>query len=865
MTTLLDTATANQSRQFKSRTMLDGAVKNGYCNLQTKQQVSSSSSSAASKGLRQNSNHCPLLKSKPVASCCYCCCPDCSATVGRQLSSGVKPAPNSANRHHYQQPSANPNKPSARMKSYQRRANNKPTRVAKQKSCCNLSAIQQQSRCSIIDENNDANECAKCQLMSKWTSAQALIQSSRKQQLIKEPLGHCDLIKNNNLTRMKNLRRPQQPPPEVPKKYQQIKIQQQKGTRKFEDDEAEISSLTSNDNEEDNELADSWSLSSCYDNQRDTSAGKSVLIAKNQQCSNGGFAAVRKRRLAPKPPQTICTSISHDSGNASSSNSSSESAPTIQDAKMKMSRPIETSKESKSNLLSETEVYSIEHFLKSHKSSVYVCGCMANLYLTNTQLINNGRLSRPTENGWQLKETGVPVLTFDSGLAKNRDKRRLCINLTERGSGFVLWSDIIDHLSNYRAFAVSSNDSMEKDKQQTTCDTFHVMYLSTNHRIMVGLSFDDSLCAKLFLKQIELVTSDPQNIALTGPKSLFVATKQLGKLKRAKASSPTGLVLRRPATTARAIAHQQDQTTWSTLKRAIKFGRCQHQKQQQKASALRELEAAQPGSERFVIEAFKPKPLASLAMAGKLFRNHKRMPRKCDISAPCLFEHVTKISQEELSKLYSRSLLSSAAIKLEGDCTGRATPTATSKSMMISSASASVTASVNYNQLTSAASISSSCYSSASISPTSSECGQVAGIARTGPKPAPVQLNPRGALRRLSDMPRPVPPKVPQRASSTTIRTIASGNQDESSHPSAARDKPANTPPSNAPSNSAGDKVQAIIKDLQAQTSSELVDAKRKLMADIADQVMALRLNERQPLNNRVSRNDHQVTALSRL
>ena len=94
------------------------------------------------------------------------------------------------------------------------------------------------------------------------------------------------------------------------------------------------------------------------------------------------------------------------------------------------------------------------------------------------------------------------MLIFNKGETKSRDKRQIQICLAERGTGFPLWSDLIDSLSNYCA----------------NQPTFHTMYLSADHRKMAGLSFDCPAASVAFYRQIEPIISNPLNISLSGPK-----------------------------------------------------------------------------------------------------------------------------------------------------------------------------------------------------------------------------------------------------------------------------------------------------------------------------------------------------------
>lgn len=118
----------------------------------------------------------------------------------------------------------------------------------------------------------------------------------------------------------------------------------------------------------------------------------------------------------------------------------------------------------------------------------------------------------------------MPVIIFDKGDTRARDKRVLQIVLAERGTGFTLWRDVIDNLTDYKPIA----------------STFHTMYLSSDHRQMAGLSFDSSEAASNFLNQIELITADPLNIALSAPKRDKLVKKMRHKVKESpsKVSRP---------------------------------------------------------------------------------------------------------------------------------------------------------------------------------------------------------------------------------------------------------------------------------------------------------------------------------------
>lgn len=194
--------------------------------------------------------------------------------------------------------------------------------------------------------------------------------------------------------------------------------------------------------------------------------------------------------------------------------------------------------------LSEQDISQVEVFFRSHKTYVSVCRCLANLYFTTSDGSEKNRQ-------WELARTGIPVLLLDKGDTRARNKRMLQIVLAEKGSGFVLWKDVIDNLTNYRSQDI----------------TFHTMYLSSDHRKMAGLSFDVLEAAESFLNEIEQLTSDPLNISLSVPKQ-------------------------------------------------------------------------------------KKKKLKSIKKKEKV-----KQPRKCDISQPCCFEHVTSVALDDKKKLFSMATL----------------------------------------------------------------------------------------------------------------------------------------------------------------------------------------------------------------
>jgi len=150
------------------------------------------------------------------------------------------------------------------------------------------------------------------------------------------------------------------------------------------------------------------------------------------------------------------------------------------------------------------DIVQVEMFYSSHKSTVNVCPCLAGLYvgttksltappppastagLTHHHLISNSA----SKNDWVFVKSGLPVLVLDS--AESHRGRRLNVIIAERGTGFSLWRDTVDRLSDY---TVRSS-------------TFHTMSLSTDPQRVVGLSFDDPASSTEFFRNVQRMTLD---------------------------------------------------------------------------------------------------------------------------------------------------------------------------------------------------------------------------------------------------------------------------------------------------------------------------------------------------------------------
>ncbi|XP_062606406.1 uncharacterized protein LOC134268229 [Saccostrea cucullata] len=134
--------------------------------------------------------------------------------------------------------------------------------------------------------------------------------------------------------------------------------------------------------------------------------------------------------------------------------------------------------------VTEEDLLQVDMFYRSHKTEVFVCQCLANLYF--------GKV-KGNQDQWKFAMTGIPVLVLDTG--DHHRNRKLQIVLAEKGTGFLLWKDAIDHLSTYKA----------------EHPNFHTMSLSTDHTRLAGLSFDHSTAASDFHSTIDKLTSNPDD------------------------------------------------------------------------------------------------------------------------------------------------------------------------------------------------------------------------------------------------------------------------------------------------------------------------------------------------------------------
>ena len=203
--------------------------------------------------------------------------------------------------------------------------------------------------------------------------------------------------------------------------------------------------------------------------------------------------------------------------------------------------------------ITDEDVNQVDIFYRSHKTDVRVCQSLANLYVSVPKIKDRASLnlsvspnrdgekplkkkpSKKSKSGgdappevqyappprwpeptdikkdeWEFCKTGIPVLILDSG-EHHRD-RRLTLVLAERGTGFTLWSDVVNHLTKY---------SMPHDN-------FHTLTISTDSTRLVGLSFDDGPAALEFGEAMTSLMADPDDSLLN------LSNKKKSKTKKDK-------------------------------------------------------------------------------------------------------------------------------------------------------------------------------------------------------------------------------------------------------------------------------------------------------------------------------------------
>lgn len=168
--------------------------------------------------------------------------------------------------------------------------------------------------------------------------------------------------------------------------------------------------------------------------------------------------------------------------------------------------------------VTEQDLLQVDTFYHSHKTEVYVCACLANMYIGSAKSVLNN-------DQWTFSCTGIPLLLLDTG--EHHRERKLYFLLAEKGTGFTIWRDVIDNLTGYR----------------TPNSNFHTMYTSKDHTKLAGFSFDDAGAAAEFYGHVQKLTADPDDELLKigkskKKKSIKIKKKTVKLPKKTEISQP---------------------------------------------------------------------------------------------------------------------------------------------------------------------------------------------------------------------------------------------------------------------------------------------------------------------------------------
>ena len=139
------------------------------------------------------------------------------------------------------------------------------------------------------------------------------------------------------------------------------------------------------------------------------------------------------------------------------------------------------------------DVARLELFYHGKDTEIVVCQGLADLRFGTA--VHSG--SEEVCDWTPVANTGVPLLVLNTGKGKRR--RELLVTLAERETGFPLWSDKINYLSNYRECSLGEES------------VTHAMQLSNNFKKVVGFTFHGEQAAKEFLDRFKELTNNPND------------------------------------------------------------------------------------------------------------------------------------------------------------------------------------------------------------------------------------------------------------------------------------------------------------------------------------------------------------------
>lgn len=167
--------------------------------------------------------------------------------------------------------------------------------------------------------------------------------------------------------------------------------------------------------------------------------------------------------------------------------------------------------------LSKKDILRLEMFYKGYDTEVIVCSCLADLYLGNAAAPG----SEPTD--WLLYYTGVPIWVLNTGTGQRN--RELHIYLAERETGFPLWKDKINYLTNF--------ELLEADHKILT------MRLSGSLSKMAKFSIFCEEASVEFHKSFVAMTADPSDELWSVSRENSKVSQKMRKKRRKKRKSFT--------------------------------------------------------------------------------------------------------------------------------------------------------------------------------------------------------------------------------------------------------------------------------------------------------------------------------------
>jgi hypothetical protein len=210
--------------------------------------------------------------------------------------------------------------------------------------------------------------------------------------------------------------------------------------------------------------------------------------------------------------------------------------------------------------MSKTDRLRIELFYRSRETEVYVCSCLADLFVGAS-----GAESSDDPSRWIHLHTGVPVWLLNTGRAVRR--RELVLVLADRRTGLPLWRDRISYLSNYGPASGSATAALEETRQNdddvggsaaAAVPPVHFLRLSSSLSKVVRLAMFSRRPADAFLARFRQFTADPNDDlwkisdlqtsatkTKSGTKASSSSTTKLLQLHRQRRTTTSGRRLRR--------------------------------------------------------------------------------------------------------------------------------------------------------------------------------------------------------------------------------------------------------------------------------------------------------------------------------